>query len=65
VLHVVPSVFAKDKELASIYQRYWNAHVGTGEALLSQRGEEERLVEATGQSGTVPQQPLHGQELFL
>jgi hypothetical protein len=55
MLHAVPSVFAKSKELAQIYQRHWNAHVSPGEAVFAHRGEGERLLDDMRQSGRVPE----------
>jgi superfamily II DNA or RNA helicase len=65
MLHAVPSAFAKNKDLALIYQRHWNAHVSPGEAAFAQRGEGERLVAKAVQSGTVPQSSMHRKEVFL
>ncbi len=65
MLHAVPSAFAKNNELALIYQRHWNAYVSPGEVVFAQRGEGERLVAEAVQSGAVPQSPMHRKEGFL
>jgi hypothetical protein len=65
MLHAVPTVFARNKELALIYQRHWNAHVSPGEAVFAQRGEGEQLLERACQTGLVPQSPPHRKEIFL
>ena len=65
MLHAVPSVFAKNRELASIFERHWNAHVSPGAALYAQRGEGARLLDEARRSGAVPQLPPHRKEMFL
>lgn len=65
MLHAVPSVFGRNKELTLIYQRHWNTRVSPGEAVFAQRGEGEALLEQALRSGTVPQTRPHRKEVFL
>ncbi len=65
MLHAVPAAFAKNKGLATIYQRHWNAHVSPGEVVFAQRGEGERLVEESLRDGASPRATPHRKEVFL
>jgi len=65
MLHAVPSVLAKSKELAAIYQRHWNEHVSPGEAIYAHRGEGEELVEEMRRAGLVPAGEIHRKEVFM
>lgn len=63
--HAVPSAFAKQKELAALYQRHWNQRVSPGEAVYARHGEGERLVTEATQNGLVPRGQWHDKEIFL
>lgn len=65
MLHAVPSALARNKELATIYQRHWNARVSPGEAIFAQRGEGEALLKQSLHAGIVPTQTPHRKEVFL
>ncbi len=65
MLHAVPPVLSQNKELATIDQRHWNAHVSPGEAVFAQRGEGKRLLEQMLRSGAVPQNQSRRKEVFL
>lgn len=65
MLHAVPAVFAKNKELANIYQRHWNIYVSPGDVVFAQRGAGEQLVEQATRKGQIaPLQP-HRKGIFL
>ncbi len=65
LLHAVPSAFAKNKDLAVIFQRHWNAHVSPGEVVFTQRGEGEQLLEFAMAKGLVPKTQPNRKEVFV
>lgn len=65
MIHAVPSVLAKHKDIVAVYQRHWNARVSPGEAVYAHHGEGEKLVEQAKKAGQAPQGQLHRKEVFL
>ncbi|MFP6762666.1 MAG: DEAD/DEAH box helicase, partial [Planctomycetaceae bacterium] len=65
MLHAVPAVLAKKRELVDVYQRHWNCHVSPGEALFAHRGAGEELIEECQRDGLVPKSSLHRKDVFL
>jgi len=65
MLHAVPAVLAKKRELVDVYQRHWNCHVSPGEALFAHRGAGEKLLEECRRDGLVPETSLHDKEVFV
>jgi hypothetical protein len=64
MLHAVPSALAKNKDLAAIFQRHWNAYVSPGEALYAHQGEGEQLIRRAERQGVTPQSPARVKEIF-
>ena len=65
MLHAVPSVWARKKELAEIYAGHWNRHVSPGQALYAHRGDGEKLLREAQRRNAVPHGPVHEKEVFL
>ena len=65
MLHAVPTVLARKRELVDVYQKHWNAHVSPGEALFAHRGAGEELLEQCRRAGVVPDSTVHDKEVFL
>lgn len=65
MLHAVPSVLAKNKDLALIYQRHWNRRVSPGEALFAYRGPGKELIAVALREGQTPKGRIHKKEIFL
>ena len=65
MLHAVPAALAKNKDLAAVYARHWNACVSPGQAIYAYQGEGEQLVEQARQAGRMPQSTIRGKEIFL
>jgi hypothetical protein len=65
MLHAVPSMLARNKELVAIYERYWNKHVSPGEAIFALRGSGEDLVQSARQHGLAPSGFIHEKDVFL
>jgi hypothetical protein len=65
MLHSVPAILGRNKELAAIYERHWNAHVSPGRAVFAQRGEGEELLRRALAEGGVPRLLVHRKEVFL
>lgn len=65
MLHAVPTILGKNKELAELYQRHWNQHVSPGEAIFAQRGSGEETLERARRNGKVPLANVHDKEIFL
>ena len=65
MLHAVPSVLAKKKELADLFSRHWNRHVSPGEALYAHRGPGQELLEKARRRRQVPTSVARDKEVFM
>jgi len=65
MLHAVPSVLARNKDLAAIYARHWNQHVSPGQVVYAYQGEGERVLDQARQSGQIPQGTIRDKDIFL
>ncbi|MHB8899522.1 MAG: DEAD/DEAH box helicase, partial [Thermoguttaceae bacterium] len=65
MLHAIPSVLAKKKELADLFATHWNRHVSPGEALYAHRGPGQELLEKARQHRQVPTSIARDKEVFL
>ena len=65
MLHAVPSVLARNKDLALVYQRHWNRRVSPGEALYAYRGAGKELIAVARRQGQVPKGHIHKKEIFM
>ncbi len=65
MLHAVPAKLARNKEIVSVYQQYWNQHVSPGEAVYAHRGEGERLIEQAIRAKQVPSSEIREKEIFM
>lgn len=65
MLHAVPSIFSRNKELASIFQKHWNAHVSPGEAMYAYRGQGAEILDAAQRKSQTPKTNAHQKEVFL
>ncbi|WP_425615232.1 DEAD/DEAH box helicase [Anatilimnocola sp. NA78] len=65
MLHAVPAVLAKNKDLVAIYERYWNRHVSPGEAIFALRGAGEDLTQSARSGGQAPSAFIHEKDVFL
>ena len=65
MLHAVPSVLSKNKEMVAVYQRYWNRFVSNGQAVFALQGAGEQLLEKAKQSAQVPTTLVREKEIFL
>ncbi|PQO40140.1 DEAD/DEAH box helicase [Blastopirellula marina] len=64
MLHAVPSVLAKKKEIAEIYEKYWNQYVSPGQAMFALRGAGEDLRIDAEKKGLTPRGSYHEKEVF-
>jgi hypothetical protein len=64
MLHAVPSVLAKNKDVVAVFQRHWNAYVSPGEAMYAHQGEGERLLDRAQREGATPEAPVRMKEIF-
>jgi superfamily II DNA or RNA helicase len=65
MLHAVPSVLAKKKELAHVFTRHWNRHVSPGEALYAHRGPGQELLEKARRRRQLPTSVARDKEVFM
>jgi hypothetical protein len=65
MLHAVPSALAKNKNLAALYGKHWNAHVSPGQPVYARSGEGERLIELAIRDDVTPNARMHRKEVFL
>tara|TARA_R110002111_G_scaffold262504_1_gene338859 strand:+ start:12266 stop:15115 length:2850 start_codon:yes stop_codon:yes gene_type:complete len=64
MLHAVPAILARNKQLVEIFETHWNQHVSPGEALFAYRGEGAQLLEQAAHDGLVPHSKIHMKETF-
>jgi hypothetical protein len=64
MLHAVPSILAKNKDLVAIFERHWNAYVSPGKALYAHLGEGERLLDRALREGMTPSSSARIKEVF-
>ncbi|MCC9607236.1 DEAD/DEAH box helicase family protein [Blastopirellula sp. JC732] len=64
MLHAVPTALAKKKEIAEVYEKYWNQFVSPGQALYALRGEGEDLRIKAEKKGLTPRGTYHEKEVF-
>ncbi len=65
MLHAVPSVLARNKDLVAIYERYWNQYVSPGSAIFALRGSGEELLQSARAAGQAPSAFIHEKDVFL
>lgn len=65
MLHAVPSVLARKKEVVAIYERYWNQYVSPGEAIFALRGAGEDTLALARAQGQMPSAFIHEKDVFL
>lgn len=63
--HAVPSVLARNKELAAVYQAHWNRRISPGDVLYAHHGEGEATLDHARAMGLTPRAALHGKEVYL
>lgn len=64
-LHAVPAALARNKELALVYQKHWNAHVSPGEVLYGHGDEGEAALREARERGQVQGTRVHSKEIFV
>ncbi len=65
MLHAVPSILAKNKELVEVYQSYWNRLVSPGEAVFALREAGELEINHARKYKLLPASPVQEKEIFL
>ncbi len=65
MLHAVPSMLAKNKQLVALFEKHWNEHVSPGSAVFAQRGKGEESVERAKAGGLESNPTIHEKEIFL
>ncbi len=65
MLHAVPSLLARNKELVAIFQTHWNRYVSPGEAVYAHHGPGKDLVAQARRQGWASKARVHEKEIFL
>lgn len=65
MLHAVPKALAKNKDLAALYAKHWNAHVSPGQPVYARSADGEELIEAACRNEITPEMQMHKKEVFL
>ncbi len=65
MLHAVPKVLAKNKELALIYARHWNRHVSPGQPVYVYSEEGQQLLQLARETKALPRVRIHQKEVFM
>ncbi|MHC4915978.1 MAG: DEAD/DEAH box helicase family protein [Planctomycetota bacterium] len=63
--HAVPSALGVSRELAEIYQRWWNRLVSPGEVLFAHRGRGEEVLAGARRAGRTISAEPHRKDVFL
>ncbi len=64
MLHAVPEVLSRNKELAARFQEHWNRLVSPGEVIFTRRGEGRELILNAAEQGLVVEQDVATKEFF-
>lgn len=64
-LHAIPSVLARNRQLAAIYAKHWNEHVSPGEPIYSLQGAGQRLVADLLTKAKAEFPIVHQKEVFI
>ncbi len=65
MLHAVPAVLARNKDLVAIFEAHWNRYVSPGEALYAHHGPGKELVAQARRQGWASKARVHEKEIFL
>lgn len=65
MVHAVPSALAKNKNLAVLFGRHWNAHVSPGQPVFARSEEGLQLVQLAIREGVIPAVQIHRKDVFL
>jgi superfamily II DNA or RNA helicase len=65
MLHAVPSVLSKNKDLATTYQRYWNRFVSPGELIYTLHESGTETLHDAQRKGQTPQMQVRTKDVFL
>lgn len=65
MLHAVPTVLARKKELADVFTHHWNRHVSPGEALYAHRGPGQEMLELARRQRQIPGSVVRKKEVFM
>lgn len=64
MLHAVPNELAINREVASVFERFWNRFVSPGQAIYAHRGAGEKVLAAAKQNGQQQAEWIHEKEVF-
>jgi superfamily II DNA or RNA helicase len=65
MLHAVPSVLARNKDLVAIFEAHWNRYVSPGQAIYAHHGPGKDLVAQARRQGWSSKARVHEKEIFL
>jgi hypothetical protein len=65
MLHAVPSVLARNKDLVAIFEAHWNRYVSPGRAQYAHHGPGKDLVAQARRQGWASKARVHEKEIFL
>lgn len=65
MLHAVPSVLARNKELVAIFEAHWNRYVSPGQAQYAHHGPGKELLAQARRQGWASKARVHQKEIFL
>lgn len=65
MLHAVPSVLARNKDLVAIFEAHWNRYVSPGRAQYAHHGPGKDVVAQARRQGWASKARVHEKEIFL
>jgi len=65
MLHAVPAVLARNKDLVAVFEAHWNRYVSPGEALYAHHGPGKELIAQARRQGWASKARMHEKEIFL
>ena len=64
-VHAVPKALATKKEIALIFEKYWNKLVSPGEVLYRQNSQTQVLMDKATEDGLIINDAVHEKEVFM
>ncbi len=65
MVHAIPSVLAKNKKLADVFGKHWNAHVSPGQPVYARSQAGEQLLQSALSDGLAPDMQTHHKDVYV
>lgn len=65
MLHAVPSMLARKREIVDVYQKYWNQFVSPGEAVYAKNEQGCEMIATAARDGHLSEAIVHDKDIFV